>query len=258
MELGLKQLTLVLLTAAVAAMLVSEESVILDETQRKVEVALGSSLILRCLLKTEQYERFRVCWYFDPNGTSFNISHNISEMVFNRSADTSSKTNQSLRDEGRDTEAAPFLSNVIHRKNGWYSCKVIGEIPLHNTIESKGTQVVITKSLMENTTYPSIVTSKQVSCTDKDKVLDLWVWILLGVSTLIMFVLLIILVLVRRRCRRSRAEEPVYSNMPAKGKQPSPRPGMPPIDVKTVPSSHKLCTPNSGRRYDEHKRRHKQ
>ncbi|XP_040896557.1 uncharacterized protein LOC121183513 isoform X2 [Toxotes jaculatrix] len=240
MELGLKQLTLVLLTAAVAAMLVSEESVILDETQRKVEVALGSSLILRCLLKTEQYERFRVCWYFDPNGTSFNISHNISEMVFNRSADTSSKTNQSLRDEGRDTEAAPFLSNVIHRKNGWYSCKVIGEIPLHNTIESKGTQVVI------------------ISCTDKDKVLDLWVWILLGVSTLIMFVLLIILVLVRRRCRRSRAEEPVYSNMPAKGKQPSPRPGMPPIDVKTVPSSHKLCTPNSGRRYDEHKRRHKQ
>ncbi|XP_039984279.1 uncharacterized protein LOC120790618 isoform X2 [Xiphias gladius] len=245
---------------AVAAIVVSgQEYVILDQTQRKVEVAYGSSLILRCLLWTEASERFRVSWYFNPNGSSLDDAYNISDEIFIIPAEASTAiTKPGLRDGARGTEVTRSLSNVTHTNTGWYFCKVTIEIPIHARRNSSGTKVVVTESIMEM--YPSLVTRKQAPRPEEPPPINWWMWILFGVSAFILIVLQVMFVLLRRRCRRSRAEDPVYANTrPVANKHPSPRPRVQqPKDPKTLPSSQKLWTPSPGRRYDEGKRRYKE
>ncbi|XP_034440014.1 uncharacterized protein LOC117760803 isoform X1 [Hippoglossus hippoglossus] len=229
----LKQSTLVLLTVAV--MVVSgKQYVILGEEQRKVDV-LGSSLTLGCPLNTSRYERFRLQWSFSPSGSSDNASNISSSMVKN--------------DKLLDIRENHTLPNVTLKNSGWYFCEVTVEIPFSNVIKSNGTQIVIAKSLMEATVYPSLVTSKQANPEDPQPI-HWWMWLLLGVSTVILIVLLFITVMLRRRCRSRRAEDQIYANThPVAHKQPSPRPSLPLDSLKTRSSSDDFWTPRSNRIY---------
>ncbi|AWP11343.1 Hypothetical protein SMAX5B_017588 [Scophthalmus maximus] len=138
------------------------EYVILDEMQRKVVVEFGSSMTLRCRLRTDKYERFRVRWYFNPSGSSLDKSTNISEKISFHSANTSTeKTGQDSWRGGRDNEETHCLPNVSHENSGWYFCKVIEEIPSNENINSNATQVVITEDPIYSNTRP--VANKQPS-----------------------------------------------------------------------------------------------
>ncbi|XP_022615075.1 uncharacterized protein LOC111232023 isoform X2 [Seriola dumerili] len=189
MEVWLKQLALVLFTVAAAALGGSDQQcVIVGTTQVKVD--LGSSLNLCCFLLKETYQRFRVSWYFNRNEPSLNNSQNISEMIAGENISTQGDTHL-------------MLHNVMHNNSGWYFCKVTSEIPYHTITCSNGTRVVIAQSL-EKTTYPSLLTSKQVT---HQELLPFvwWVWIVLGVSAFILIVLLVIHTLLKKRCITSRA-----------------------------------------------------
>ncbi|KAK1897656.1 putative plasma membrane protein [Dissostichus eleginoides] len=95
-----------------------------------------------------------------------------------------------------------------------------------------------------------------VSPTESLPLLDLWMWISLGVSTFILIVLLVVCLLLRRRHRRSRAEDPIYANTrPVANKHPSPRPGVPVDTLKKASSSQNLRNPSPARRCQEDKRR---
>ncbi|XP_071343523.1 uncharacterized protein [Trachinotus anak] len=237
MKVWLKDSTLVLLTVAVAALVVpGQQYVIVDNTTKKEEVTVGSSLTLHCGLGTESYERFRVGWYFNRSGPSWNQSQNISEKIVNKNST-----------EGKKDEMKLILLNVTYENSGWYFCKVTSEIPRHTITNSSGTQILIAESF-EKTTYPSLLTSKQVAAPKKVPV-PWWMWILLGVSVFILIVMLLLYTLLRKKCGRTD-EDPVYINT-----RPSPRPGKQVSNLKTVPSSQNLCTPSCGRRYEEGKRR---
>ncbi|XP_049444242.1 uncharacterized protein LOC125896005 isoform X2 [Epinephelus fuscoguttatus] len=260
MEMWLTRSTLVVLltAAAAAAVLVisGQAPVILDDNIREEKVPSGSTLTFHCRLRTETHSRLRVVWYFKRS--LVNDSHTVlhTEMV-NKSARTSTVASN-LKDEGRDTEgtlSVYTLSNATEENSGWYFCKVIIEIPSLTEKWSHGTEVVISKSI-EHTTYLSrpIATAKQatVSPTDGPPIIDLWMWIILGVSAFILIVLLVTCVCLRRRRRRNRGEDPVYANT---RRQPSPRPGM--DNLKTVPSSQHLRNPSPSTTYDDGKRRYK-
>ncbi|XP_034440016.1 uncharacterized protein LOC117760803 isoform X3 [Hippoglossus hippoglossus] len=211
----LKQSTLVLLTVAV--MVVSgKQYVILGEEQRKVDV-LGSSLTLGCPLNTSRYERFRLQWSFSPSGSSDNASNISSSMVKN--------------DKLLDIRENHTLPNVTLKNSGWYFCEVTVEIPFSNVIKSNGTQIVIANP-------------------EDPQPIHWWMWLLLGVSTVILIVLLFITVMLRRRCRSRRAEDQIYANThPVAHKQPSPRPSLPLDSLKTRSSSDDFWTPRSNRIY---------
>ncbi|KAL7396324.1 hypothetical protein ABVT39_004215 [Epinephelus coioides] len=238
MEMWLTRSTLVVLLTAAAVLVISGQApVILDETIREERIPSGSSLTFHCRLRTENHSRLRVVWYFKQSLVS--DSHTILHTeVVNKSARTSTvasnKPKQDLKDEGRDTEetlSVYTLSNATEENSGWYFCEVIIEIPLLTKKMSNGTEVVIYA--------PPII--------------DLWMWIILGVSAFILIVLLVTCICLRRRWRRKRGEDPVYAN--TRPRQPSPRPGM--DNLKTVPSSQHLRNPSPSRTYDDGKRRYK-
>lgn len=242
-----KPSTLVFLTAAVAALVVSGQApVILDQTEnRRVEVLVGSSVTFHCGLMTEMHERFRVVWHFNPSGSSFSDSQKLPKEIVNISAKTSSKMSNTTKPKNtEETSLIYTLSNATDQNSGWYFCKVIIEIPLLTNIISSGTEVVIT-----NTTP-----------TDNFQLMDWWMWILLAASAFILIVLLIICVCLRRRRYRSRADDPIYANTrPVANKQPSPRPRILVADnLKPVSSSQNLRIPSPGRKYNDGKRRYKQ
>ncbi|XP_033478464.2 uncharacterized protein LOC117254359 isoform X2 [Epinephelus lanceolatus] len=262
MEMWLTRSMLVVLLTAAVLVISGQAPVILDENIREERVPSGSTLTFHCRLRTENHSRLRVVWYFKRSGPSLNDSLRIHTEMVNKSARTSTvasnKPKQDSKDEGRDTEgtlSVYTLSNATEENSGWYFCEVIIEIPFLTKKRSNGTKVVISKSI-EHTTYPSrpIVTAKQatVSPTDGPPIIDLWMWIILGVSAFILIVLLVTCVCLRRTWRRNRGEDPVYANT---RRQPSPRPGM--DNLKTVPSSQHLRNPNPSRTYDDGKRRYK-
>ncbi|XP_039666038.1 uncharacterized protein LOC120564865 isoform X2 [Perca fluviatilis] len=232
MEMWLKLSTLLLLTALGIS---GQAPVILDETQKNMEIAFGSSVIFRCGLKNKTH-RVWVKWYFNPFGSSFNESHQFCNKSVKPS--TANQTNQDPRDE----EQCCIKSNVTHQDSGWYFREVKIEIPTLTSYYSIGTEVIIS-------TVPH---------ADKLSLIDRWMWILLGVSTFILIVLLVLCVLLRRRLRRSRGEDPIYANTrPVANKQPSPRPAMAVGNLKTASSSQNLRNPSPGRRYDDGKQRYK-
>ncbi|XP_029285929.1 uncharacterized protein LOC115007273 isoform X2 [Cottoperca gobio] len=242
MEMWLKRLTLVLLTAALVTS--DQDLVILDEKQNKVEVLVGSSVTFDCRIMPATPDRHRVVWRFSASGSSVNDSYKINNS------------------SGELNNTKYILLNATDKNSGWYFCQIIVEIPLLNITNSSGTQVVVTKS-KEHTTYPPlpIVTGKQATAspTDNFPVIAGWIWIVLGVSAFILIVLLVTCVLLRRRCRRSRGEEPIYVNSRhVASKQSSPRPGLPGDNLKMVSSSQNLHNPSPGQGYHKDKRRFKQ
>ncbi|KAF3691107.1 hypothetical protein EXN66_Car006781 [Channa argus] len=229
MEMWLKRSTLMLYTVAVAGMVMSpkyhQTSVILDKTEREVNVPVGSSLALHCNLSKENYKKYRVSWYFDPSGSSFNDSGLLVRKALNQCE----KSINNLTDE----KMICNLSNVTQQHCGLYFCKVTGEIPVYVCNNSSGTQINI------------------LPLPEGSSVISWWMWILLGVFTFILIVLLVICILLRRRPRRSRAPDPIYINTrPMVNKHPSPRPALSADKLKTAPSSRNLRTPSPGRRYE--------
>ncbi|KAM8875349.1 uncharacterized protein AB9W97_016189 isoform 2-T2 [Spinachia spinachia] len=86
--------------------------------------------------------------------------------------------------------------------------------------------------------------------------MDRWIWISLGVTSVLLVVLLLIRVsLSRRRCRR-RGEEPIYVNTrPVTSKQPSPRLGSDHLREPSSPENIRKQSPC--RKYNEGKRKYK-
>ncbi|XP_062252062.1 uncharacterized protein LOC133961112 isoform X2 [Platichthys flesus] len=241
MEMWPKQSTLMLLTVAV--MVVSGgQYVILGEEQRKVDVPFGSSLTLGCHLSKEMcdppVQQFRLRWFFIPSGSTDNAAFNIPSSTESNSTWREIKRNQTL-------------SNVTQKNSGWYFCEFTLEIPHNKVIEINGTQIVIAKSLMEATVYPSLVTSKQANPANPEEpqAIPWWMWIVLGVSTFIVIVLLVICVMLRSGNRRRR-EDQIYANThPVANKQPSPRPSLPLDTPKIRSSNDDFWTPKSDRVY---------
>ncbi|XP_010772625.1 uncharacterized protein isoform X1 [Notothenia coriiceps] len=257
MEMWLKRTTLVLL--AVAALVVSGKDVII-QTQRRAEVPAGSSVTFLCPVTSPCHgtlKRCRLEWFLNPSGPSWDGAHKLSNDISNNSEKSSTKVSNKTK---QDVEKQIYtLINATKNDTGWYFCKLTIEIPVLNIIKSNGTELVITES-KELTTYPSLpkLTGKQatVSPIESLPLLDLWMWISLGVSTFILIVLLVVCLLLRRRHRRSRAEDPIYANTrPVANKQPSPRPGVPVDTLKKASSSQNLRNPSQARKCHEDKRR---
>ncbi|XP_034085752.1 uncharacterized protein LOC117555129 isoform X2 [Gymnodraco acuticeps] len=259
MEMWLKRTTLVLLT--VAALVVSGKDVII-QTQRRAEVPAGSSVTFLCPVdslchvRIGKLDRYRVNWLFNPSGPSWDgvrkLSNDISNNSANSSTVVSNKTKQNI-EKNKYT-----LINATTNDTGWYFCILIVEIPVLELCKSNGTELVIMES-KELTTYPSLpkLTGKQatMSPTESLPLLDLWMWISLGVSTFILIVLLVVCLVLRRRHRRSR-EDPIYANTrPMANKQPSPRPGGLVDTLKKASSSQNLRNPSPARKCHEDKRR---
>ncbi|XP_027146270.1 uncharacterized protein LOC109143096 isoform X1 [Larimichthys crocea] len=251
MEMWLKRSALLFFTVVVAATMTSDQvNVILDHnTAEKVEVPFGSRLIFFCNLNTTGLERFRMNLYFNVSGPPFNQKNATSDKLFY-------KNSSKGKDDGQDrplsfNKTFDYPSIATHNNSGFFLCKIKIEIPALDTIVSLPREVVITNRV-ELTTHPSlpIVTSKPASPTESFSLW--WLWIILGVSAVILSILLLMCILLRRRCRQSR-EEPVYANTHSCSKQPSPR--MPVDNLKMVPSSQNLRNPSPGRRYDEGTRR---
>ncbi|XP_060890903.1 uncharacterized protein LOC132972040 isoform X1 [Labrus mixtus] len=264
MAMWLKEVTLLFLTAAMM-LVTGQEPVILDQTQRSVSLSSGSSRTLICGLNTTEHDRYRVHFYFYSSGSSFSDINrkNLSQKLFIRPSSTS-KVEQGLENKGLFTEDAVLkytLLNVTEANSGWYFCTVRGEIPYDESKSSNGTQILIaTVKSKEHTTYPSlpIFTVKQATERPPDWRVDWWLWILLGVSAVVLIVLLLVCILLRRRCRRHREADPIYANTrPVANKQPSPRPGMPEETLKKTSSSQNLRNPNHTRRHDGGKRRYR-
>nr|XP_020509166.1 uncharacterized protein LOC109998598 isoform X3 [Labrus bergylta] len=243
MTMWLKEVTLLFLTAAMM-LVTGQEPVILDQTQRSVPLSSGSSLTLICGLNTTEHDRYRVHFYFYSSGSSFTDFNrkNLSQNLFIRPSSTS-VVEQGLENKGLQTEDTVLkytLSNATEANSGWYFCTVRGEIPYDESKSSNGTQILIA------TERP------------KDWSVDWWLWMLLGVSAVVLIVLLLVCILLRRRCRRHREADPIYANTrPVANKQPSPRPGMPEETLKKTSSSQNLRNPNHTRRHDGGKRRYR-
>uniref|UniRef100_UPI0037E7C430 T-cell-specific surface glycoprotein CD28 homolog isoform X2 n=1 Tax=Semicossyphus pulcher TaxID=241346 RepID=UPI0037E7C430 len=245
MEMWRKESTLLLLTVAVMV-ISAQDPVILDKTQRRVVLPSGSSPTLRCSLTTEKHDRFRVFLYFNPSGSSFNVSHKISERIFFRFTNTSTMVynkNQDMKNGGIQSEERVLqytLLNATAAQSGWYFCKVTAEIPDFLNENSNGTEVIFV-------TLPP---------TGSVQLVDWWLWMLLGVSAFILFVLLVICIWMRRRYRGRREADPIYANTrPVAQKQPSPRPGTPGENLKKVSASQNLRDPSRAGRYEHGKRK---
>ncbi|KAI4828419.1 hypothetical protein KUCAC02_022515 [Chaenocephalus aceratus] len=237
----LKRTTLVLLT--VAALVASGKDVII-QTQRRAEVPAGSSVTFLCPVTSLCHVRigkldgYRVNWLFNSSGPSSGGVRKLSNDISNNSAKSSTvvsnKTKQNI-DKNKYT-----LINATTNDTGWYFCILIVEIPVLKHCESNGTELVITT----------------MSPTESLPLLDLWMWISLGVSTFILIVLLVVCLLLRRRHRRSRAEDPIYANTrPVANKHPSPRPGVLVDTLKKASSSQNLRNPSPTRKCHKDKRR---
>ncbi|XP_028259238.1 uncharacterized protein LOC114434317 [Parambassis ranga] len=242
MNMWLNPFTL-LLTVAAVLVVMSSEHVFLNMTE--VEVPYGSPLDLHCSLNTEKQERYKIAWYFSDSPKL--IIHD-SHLLCDRTIDKTAWNNT----EKQEQDLKTCNLRVNQTKKGWYFCSIDGDIPVLVTNHTNGTEVVISKSLVESTTYLSLVTSKQVPPTDALP----WMWIAVAGSSFIMIVLLVVCIVQRRRCHRSREEEPVYVNAhPPASKQPSPRLPLPVNNLKTASSTQNLRTPSSARRYEESQRR---
>ncbi|XP_063323013.1 uncharacterized protein LOC134620682 [Pelmatolapia mariae] len=227
MEMSLKQLILMLLTVTATAMMIPGQTAIcLDNQQKTKEVPSGSNLILNCCLNTEQYERYRITWYFNHHGPSMTNSSKLISKITNKSQNSSKEEHQDNRTH--------TLSNVNGNHSGWYFCKVTIEIPNLTENCSSGTEVNV---------YPSALSD------------NWWIWVVLGASSFILFILTVTCVLLSRR--QENREEPIYANTP--NKQPSPRPSMSAaaVSLKAASSFQDLRAPSPASRYDEGKRRYR-
>ncbi|KAL6107443.1 uncharacterized protein ACO6RY_18217 [Pungitius sinensis] len=234
----LEQLTLVLLS--VSLVISDPIPVVLDEEPRIVKVPLGSSVAFQCRLKTKSYNRLRVLWRFSsaPCSNDATVKAFVNDTIFEKKTfiDELNRTQPDSRDEDREGTWRTFVpAKAEEQQGGCYYCEIRTEIPELHTTESRGTELVI----ITETGIPAW-----------------WMWISLGVASVLMVVLLLICVsLSRRRCRR-RGEEPVYANTrPVTSKQPSPRPGSDHLKEPSCPQN--IQKPSPSRKYNEGKRRYK-
>lgn len=232
----LKRLTSMFITVAVAAMLVSgQDPVTLGKNNPgPVRIPLGSPLSLKCNLSTPETDRFWVSWHHNPSRPSFNGAQKIDEW----------KVEGKLKHDKEDMDETLMLNVTPNdTKDGWYFCSVRRDIPRLLVETSNGTEVVILP----------------MPPTDGCPLMDCQHWAIVGVSAFIPIIFLAGFFLLRKRCRRSRVEDPVYANTrPVAKKQPSPRPGMQVQSLKTASSSQNLRQhPSPGARYEDGKRRYK-
>ncbi|XP_019752833.1 uncharacterized protein LOC109532386 isoform X2 [Hippocampus comes] len=176
MKMSLMQSALVLLTVCVAA--AAQCSAILNESQARVDVPVGSSLTLCHRLKSWTSKRFRICWHFNPSEPS--LVH--SEQLF--------CSNMSNRTEQKEISLNYTLANVTQQHSGWYFCRIHVDIPELRTLDSSGTPVLVHVPLLETW----------------------WLWVTVGVLGLIIPALLILCVLLIRRCRRKEPHCAIYVN----------------------------------------------
>ncbi|XP_061635498.1 uncharacterized protein LOC133480846 isoform X2 [Phyllopteryx taeniolatus] len=206
LKMSLKQPALVLLTVCVAA--AAQCSTILNETQARVDVPVGSTLTLCHRLKRWTPKRFRICWHFNPSGPT--LVH--SEQLF--------CSNMSNRTEHKDTLLNYTLSNVTQQHSGWYFCRIHVDIPTLLTMNSSGTPVLI-----------------------HAPPLDMWwLWVAVGVLGLIILALLVLCVLLIRQRKRKESRCAIYVNT-----HHSPRPPALGAQLRVDPSSQRARTPSTAK-----------
>ncbi|XP_037106136.1 uncharacterized protein LOC119122065 isoform X2 [Syngnathus acus] len=208
MKMSLKPPALVLLTVCVAA--AAKCSALLNETQARVDILVGSSLTLCYRLRSQTPERFRICWHFNESGSLLDHSKEL----------FCSKLNRSVH---KDMALSYTLSNINARHSGWYFCRIHVDIPNLTTMNSSGTQVYVHVSLLNKW----------------------WLWITVGILCLILVALMILCVhQIRRRQRRKEAHA-VYVNT-----HHSTRPPALGDQLRVAPSSQMARTPSPARDKD--------
>nr|XP_049580181.1 uncharacterized protein LOC125971184 isoform X2 [Syngnathus scovelli] len=208
MKMSLKPPALVLLTVCVAA--AANCSALLNETQARVDILVGSSLTLCYRLRSKTQGRFRICWHF--NQSRFSLDH--SKELF------CSRLNRSGH---KDMVLSYSLTNINERHSGWYFSRIHVDIPSLTTMNSRGTQVYVHVSLMNKW----------------------WLWITVGILCLIIMALMIVCVHQIRRRQRQKELHAIYVNThhsirpPALGDQ-----------LRVAPNSQMARTPSPARDKD--------
>lgn len=110
-------------------MVSGQENVDLDDTEKRIYIAFGSSLALHCKLETRNYARFLVQWFFIPSTTNESLS------IFQRVV---------TKEIG--TEMTHTVSNVT--LSGRYKCSVKDEITLLSSNCSKTAHVTFSKYVL--------------------------------------------------------------------------------------------------------------
>ncbi|XP_020558281.1 uncharacterized protein LOC105353998 isoform X3 [Oryzias latipes] len=244
MAVWLKQAVLLLLTVAEAAVVGNSNEIILSESgghgsPREQWNISARSLKFQCGIPIDG-NRYRVIFYFkDPNT---NITLNCSTMI--RGNSNSSTTLPKEEQTGKcQNKTQPNkccgttweIQNLTSANNGFYYCETVVELPKLTKIKSMEVEVFIVPPV----NIPSS---------------SLWLWLLVGVSSLIVVILMVLCVIFRRACLREELD-PVYANTQPKSKECSPRPAPRPDQLKLDGPYQNLRTPSPSRRYEEGKRR---
>ncbi|XP_041694423.2 transmembrane and immunoglobulin domain-containing protein 2-like [Coregonus clupeaformis] len=220
-------------------------TMILDQPPRTVEVHLGSSLALNCSFKPQT--RVKVNWYFSRTGHS-SCSSDIKLNISTHSADKTVKPDAGghVSKEPGKSWSRLILKDVTHNNSGWYFCRVTVEIPALQQACSNGTQVNITDSQVESTTYTTLMTVTLSHPSNGGLLVDWRLWVAVGAASAILVTLLVVIwILLQRRGCKS-IENAIYMNMhlPRSAiKQPSPRPGIQMDNQKIPPPLKHTRTP---------------
>lgn len=119
----------------------------LDKESKTVKLPHGSALSFKCNLTTEHCERFKIKWYFNPNGPLVSKSKEIGNMItyIKRAGESSTASVDKYWDLNH--KVLNYTSNAKPENSGWYFCMVTEEVPGPENITSSGTHVHIGKYL---------------------------------------------------------------------------------------------------------------
>ncbi|XP_061593027.1 uncharacterized protein LOC133457731 isoform X2 [Cololabis saira] len=234
MEATLKCAALLLLTVAGAVMAGSHHTIKLaftdsSSTRTQEKVSSGSSLTFSCCLSNNNFQRYRMYWYFIPHGS--NETKLMNDTMNGNTIQQPEETSA-----GECSDKTYTLSNVNETHSGWYYCSVKAEIPELQTNTSNSTEVIVSSptswSLWDWTA---------------------WVWIVVGVSSLVLLVLIITLVVYvvkKRSLFGSKGADPIYMNSHHQRKQRLPQAELQVDTLKAGLGPQHPRTPSPSGRYD--------
>ncbi|XP_029988193.1 uncharacterized protein LOC115418035 isoform X2 [Sphaeramia orbicularis] len=240
METCLRPTTMMLLTVAVMVLPAPGE-LILYVVPREIHLTVGSCVTLSCC--AEESHRCWVEWFRSSEPSLKNAASLTKYWRGHNSSGKSTETQQQQCPQREKNEQKCTMNlgeytilNAKQNQTGWYFCQVTVDIPVLNKSDSEGANIIFEPP-------------------DSFMPFSWWIWIILGVSCLIVVVLLITCIL-KKKCTTTDIEDPIYANTHPPKCQPSPRGRMLEENMKAASSYQNSHTPNFGRRNDNDKLRY--
>lgn len=232
MDFFFKIFYLLLLKATTEAVNATVASRITFHRQTPPLVLLRPYLTLNCSFDIEGgADRVRVNWLKNEDQRSGCREPKFSSGLANETASLVT-TGRVTQRTGRNWSSLT-LSDITANDSGWYFCEVVVEIPKYQQKCNPGTEVIVPSSLRSS---PATITAARHTTPPSSPSLPhhvnahWWVWVTVGVGSLMLAAILIGGVrILYRRMRCQNKENPIYENMHpvlknAGHPQPSPRP----------------------------------